>query len=89
MWFSIGNDLKFDARRDLDDAGAPDIEVHALNKQPYGKLDSKKLDIQEGVLFSTYSSLIASSDKGRSRLQQIIQVGARGCGGRVCVHPAM
>ena len=33
MWFSIGNDLKFDARRDLDDAGAEDIEVHALNKQ--------------------------------------------------------
>lgn len=47
--------------------------VHALNKLPYAKLDSKAVGVKEGVLFLTYSSLIASSDKGRSRLQQLVQ----------------
>nr|GEX46630.1 protein FORGETTER 1 isoform X2 [Tanacetum cinerariifolium] len=73
LWISVGSDLKFDARRDLDDVGATCIEVHALNKLPYSKLDSKSVGIKEGVVFSTYSSLIASSEKGRSRLQQLVQ----------------
>jgi hypothetical protein len=73
LWLSVGSDLKFDARRDLDDVGAVDVEVHALNKLPYAKLDSKAVGVKEGVLFLTYSSLIASSDKGRSRLQQLVQ----------------
>ncbi|OMO68935.1 Protein strawberry notch-like protein [Corchorus capsularis] len=73
LWISVGSDLKFDARRDLDDVGAAYIEVHALNKLPYSKLDSKSLGIMEGVVFLTYSSLIASSEKGRSRLQQLVQ----------------
>lgn len=47
--------------------------MHALNKLPYSKLDSKSVGIREGVVFSTYSSLIASSEKGRSRLQQLVQ----------------
>ena len=47
--------------------------VHPLNKLPYGKLDSKAVGVKEGVLFLTYSSLIASSEKGRSRLQQLVQ----------------
>ena len=49
------------------------VSVHALNKQPYSKLDSKSVGIREGVVFLTYSSLIASSEKGRSRLQQLVQ----------------
>ncbi|CAL0333656.1 unnamed protein product [Lupinus luteus] len=73
LWISIGSDLKFDARRDLDDVGATCIEVHALNKLPYGKLDSKSIGVREGVVFMTYNSLIASSEKGRSRLQQLVQ----------------
>ncbi|KAL8461796.1 hypothetical protein ACS0TY_033048 [Phlomoides rotata] len=73
LWISVGSDLKFDARRDLDDVGATCIEVHALNKLPYSKLDSKSVGIMEGVVFLTYSSLIASSEKGRSRLQQLVQ----------------
>ncbi|XP_021692563.2 protein FORGETTER 1 isoform X3 [Hevea brasiliensis] len=73
LWISVGSDLKFDARRDLDDVGATYIEVHALNKLPYSKLDSKSVGIREGVVFLTYSSLIASSEKGRSRLQQLVQ----------------
>lgn len=73
LWISVGSDLKFDARRDLDDVGATFIEVHALNKLSYSKLDSKSVGIREGVVFLTYSSLIASSEKGRSRLQQLVQ----------------
>uniref|UniRef100_A0A7N0RBP2 PHD-type domain-containing protein n=1 Tax=Kalanchoe fedtschenkoi TaxID=63787 RepID=A0A7N0RBP2_KALFE len=73
LWISVGSDLKFDARRDLDDVGATCIEVHPLNKVPYSKLDSKSVGIKEGVVFLTYSSLIASSEKGRSRLQQLVQ----------------
>ena len=43
LWLSIGSDLRIDARRDLDDAGGTDIEVHPLNKMPYAKLDSDKV----------------------------------------------
>ncbi|CAO2168418.1 unnamed protein product [Urochloa humidicola] len=73
LWISIGSDLKYDARRDLDDVGAKCAEVHALNKLPYSKLDSKAVGITDGVVFVTYSSLIASSEKGLSRLQQLVQ----------------
>lgn len=51
----------------------PLYPVHALNKLPYSKLDSKSVGVREGVVFSTYNSLIASSEKGRSRLQQLVQ----------------
>ncbi|KAB2636953.1 protein strawberry notch [Pyrus ussuriensis x Pyrus communis] len=73
VWVSVGSDLKFDARRDLDDVGATCIEVHALNKLPYSKLDSKSVGVKEGVIFLTYSSLIASSERGRSRMGQLVQ----------------
>ncbi|MCO5559785.1 hypothetical protein L7F22_013389 [Adiantum nelumboides] len=73
LWLSVASDLKYDSRRDLDDVGASSVEVHALNKLPYGKLDSKAVGVKEGVLFLTYSSLIASSEKGKSRLQQLVQ----------------
>jgi len=36
--FSISNDLKFDAERDLKDINAPNIPVHALNKVSAGEL---------------------------------------------------
>ncbi|CAK9271564.1 unnamed protein product [Sphagnum jensenii] len=77
LWLSVGSDLKYDAMRDLEDVGAthcvPAVEVHPLNKLPYAKLDSKAVNVKDGVLFLTYSSLIASSEKGRSRLQQLVQ----------------
>ncbi|KAL5568778.1 hypothetical protein UlMin_025353 [Ulmus minor] len=73
LWISVGSDLKFDALRDLNDVGATGVKVHALNKLPYSKLDSRVVGISEGVVFLTYSSLIASSEKGRSRLQQLVQ----------------
>ncbi|KAH9315300.1 hypothetical protein KI387_023927, partial [Taxus chinensis] len=73
LWISVSSDLKFDAQRDLEDVGATGVEVHALNKLTYAKLDSKAVGIKEGVIFLTYSSLIASSERGRSRLQQLVQ----------------
>ncbi|GAB2276382.1 udp-glycosyltransferase [Dionaea muscipula] len=73
LWISVGSDLKFDARRDLDDVGATCVKVHALNKLPYSKLDSKSVGVSEGVVFLTYNSLIASSERGRSRMQQLVQ----------------
>lgn len=72
LWISVGADLKFDARRDLDDAGAPDIVVHPLNKLPYGKLAGHKIGVKDGVIFSTYSSLVSASDRGLSRYKQLV-----------------
>lgn len=53
------------------------VAVHPLNKLPYSKLDSKAIGIMEGVIFLTYNSLIASTEKGRSRKNQLVQW----CGG--------
>ncbi|KAJ8425970.1 hypothetical protein Cgig2_009508 [Carnegiea gigantea] len=86
LWISVGSDLKFDARRDLDDVGATCVEgrvfmlasyqivnyMYPLNKLPYSKLDSKAVGIREGVVFLTYNSLIASSEKGFTRLKQLV-----------------
>lgn len=33
--FSVSNDLKYDAERDLRDIGAKNIQVHSLNKVKY------------------------------------------------------
>uniref|UniRef100_A0A8C4H0L2 Protein strawberry notch homolog 2 n=1 Tax=Dicentrarchus labrax TaxID=13489 RepID=A0A8C4H0L2_DICLA len=70
LWFSISNDLKFDAERDLKDIDAPYIPVHALNKIKYGDTATS-----EGVLFATYSALIGESQAGgqhRTRIKQIL-----------------
>ncbi|XP_035269388.1 protein strawberry notch homolog 2 isoform X2 [Anguilla anguilla] len=70
LWFSVSNDLKYDAERDLKDIEAPCIPVHALNKIKYGDTATS-----EGVLFATYSALIGESQAGgqhRTRLRQIL-----------------
>uniref|UniRef100_A0A3Q3F1W6 Protein strawberry notch homolog 2 n=1 Tax=Kryptolebias marmoratus TaxID=37003 RepID=A0A3Q3F1W6_KRYMA len=70
LWFSISNDLKFDAERDLKDINAQHIPVHALNKIKYGDTATS-----EGVLFATYSALIGESQAGgqhRTRIKQIL-----------------
>ncbi|KAM7410220.1 hypothetical protein PAMA_001595 [Pampus argenteus] len=70
LWFSISNDLKFDAERDLKDIDAQNIPVHALNKIKYGDTATS-----EGVLFATYSALIGESQAGgqrRTRIKQIL-----------------
>ncbi|XP_036409983.1 protein strawberry notch homolog 2-like isoform X2 [Megalops cyprinoides] len=70
LWFSVSNDLKYDAERDLKDIETPNIPVHALNKIKYGDTATS-----EGVLFATYSALIGESQAGgqhRTRLKQIL-----------------
>ncbi|XP_051989674.1 protein strawberry notch homolog 2a isoform X2 [Xyrauchen texanus] len=70
LWFSVSNDLKYDAERDLKDIDAPNIPVYALNKIKYGDMATS-----EGVLFATYSALIGESQAGgqhRTRLKQIL-----------------
>ncbi|KAF5903061.1 protein strawberry notch 2 isoform X1, partial [Clarias magur] len=70
LWFSVSNDLKYDAERDLKDIHAPNIPVFALNKIKYGNTATS-----EGILFATYSALIGESQAGgqhRTRLKQIL-----------------
>ncbi|MEE6487475.1 hypothetical protein FKM82_014915 [Ascaphus truei] len=69
LWFSVSNDLRCDAERDLRDIDACCIPVHALNKTKYGDTATC-----EGVLFATYSALIGESLAGgqhRTRIKQI------------------
>ncbi|XP_069789604.1 protein strawberry notch homolog 1 isoform X2 [Narcine bancroftii] len=76
LWFSVSNDLKYDAERDLRDIGAKNIQVHALNKFKYGKISSKQNgSVKKGVIFATYSSLIGESQSGgkyKTRLKQLL-----------------
>ncbi|XP_040273505.1 protein strawberry notch homolog 2 isoform X3 [Bufo bufo] len=70
LWFSVSNDLRCDAERDLRDIEASCVPVHALSKIKYGDTSAS-----EGVLFATYSALIGESQAGgqhRTRIRQII-----------------
>ncbi|KPM11668.1 strawberry notch-like protein [Sarcoptes scabiei] len=79
LWFSVSNDLKYDAERDLYDIGANRIEVHLLNKFKYGyKIHSPENDnVKRGIIFATYNSLIgeSTSTSGRysTRFNQLLQ----------------
>uniref|UniRef100_H3D7L0 Protein strawberry notch homolog 1 n=1 Tax=Tetraodon nigroviridis TaxID=99883 RepID=H3D7L0_TETNG len=76
LWFSVSNDLKYDAERDLRDIGAKNIQIHSLNKFKYGKISSKHNgSVKKGVIFATYSSLIGESQSGgkyKTRFQQLL-----------------
>ncbi|XP_056592504.1 protein strawberry notch homolog 1 isoform X1 [Triplophysa dalaica] len=76
LWFSVSNDLKYDAERDLRDIGAKSIQVHSLNKFKYGKISSKHNgSVKKGVIFATYSSLIGESQSGgkyKTRFKQLL-----------------
>ncbi|XP_071789882.1 protein strawberry notch homolog 1-like [Asterias amurensis] len=75
IWFSVSNDLKYDAMRDLKDIGAS-IPVHSLNKFKYVKINSQSNGyVKKGVIFATYSSLIGESQAKHnyhSRLKQLL-----------------
>lgn len=66
LWFSVNNDLIESTRRDLDDLGVQ-IPLARINDYP-AKGD---ILLPEGVIFSSYSSLIASARTGEKRLDQI------------------
>ncbi|XP_072310428.1 protein strawberry notch homolog 1 [Eucyclogobius newberryi] len=76
LWFSVSNDLKYDAERDLRDIGAKNIQVHSLNKFKYGKISAKHNgSVKKGVIFATYSSLIGESQSGgkyKTRFDQLL-----------------
>uniref|UniRef100_A0A2K6LC24 Protein strawberry notch homolog 1 n=1 Tax=Rhinopithecus bieti TaxID=61621 RepID=A0A2K6LC24_RHIBE len=66
LWFSVSNDLKYDAERDLRDIGAKNILVHSLNKFKYGKISSKHNgSVKKGVIFQ-------SGGKYKTRLKQLL-----------------
>ncbi len=76
IWVSVSNDLKHDAERDLRDVGAGDIPVYSLKEFPYEETFSDaKGSIKEGVMFLTYSTLIAESKSNelKTRLEQLLQ----------------
>jgi len=81
VWFSISADLRLDAQRDLHDIGcyAKVIDgCQQLDKET--RVFGLPADFKEGVVFSTYATLVSSVQKGtnrQSRLQQLIDW----CGG--------
>ncbi|XP_033638096.1 protein FORGETTER 1-like [Asterias rubens] len=85
VWFSISSDLKVDAQRDVHDIGCH-IKViegcQQIDKET--KVLGLPKDLQNGVIFSTYSTLVSSTQRGgmwgstrKSRLDQLISW----CGG--------
>ena len=65
-----------DARRDLDELGASFIKLKNISDCSYNKIDSGGDSFSEGVLFSTYSSLIAekkskTDGKVQTRIDQV------------------
>lgn len=78
IWFSVSTDLKYDAERDLRDIGADQITVHAFNQLKNSSAPVDAIEsIKEGVIFSTYSDLIAelsiNSRKKLSCLEQFLK----------------
>ncbi|XP_067034175.1 protein strawberry notch homolog 1-like [Acropora muricata] len=74
--FSVSNDLKYDAERDLNDIGCS-IDVSLLNKFKYKAKLSSKVNgkVKKGVVFATYSSLIGESqgqEKYNTRMSQLL-----------------
>ena len=84
LWFSSSSDLRVDAQRDLQDVGVHGCQVidgcQGLDRSACKGLGMSK-DMQAGVLFSTYATLVSvtagQKAKGNSRLQQLVEW----CGG--------
>ena len=84
LWFSSSSDLRVDAQRDLQDVGVHGCQVidgcQGLDRSACKGLGISK-DMQAGVLFSTYATLVSvtagQKAKGNSRLQQLVEW----CGG--------
>src|SRR5262249_10527403 len=66
LWLSVNNDLLESTRRDLTDLGAY-IPLARINEFPA----SDEITLARGVIFSSYSSLIAAARNGARRLDQI------------------
>ena len=64
VWFSVNNDLMDAAKRDLTDIGMGHITLARIND--YGTAD--EITLPAGIIFSSYSSLIAQSREGAKRI---------------------
>jgi P-loop containing NTP hydrolase pore-1 len=67
IWFSVNNDLLEDSRRDLADLGLTSIALARINDYPA----TGEITLPRGVIFSSYSSLIAAAKTGQKRIDQI------------------
>ena len=67
MWLSVNNDLLESARRDLTDLGLTNISLARINDYPA----TGEITLPRGVIFSSYSSLIAAAKSGEKRIDQI------------------
>ncbi len=67
IWLSVNNDLLESARRDLADLGLASIPLSRINDYP----PAGEITLPRGVIFSSYSSLIAAARTGEKRLDQI------------------
>jgi hypothetical protein len=67
IWLSVNNDLLESARRDLTDLGLAKIQLARINDYP----PAGEISLPRGVIFSSYSSLIAAAKTGEKRIDQI------------------
>jgi len=67
IWLSVNNDLLESARRDLTDLGLASIPLSRINDYP----PAGEITLSRGVIFSSYSSLIAAAKTGEKRIDQI------------------
>ncbi|XP_047130991.1 uncharacterized protein LOC100210324 isoform X1 [Hydra vulgaris] len=74
VWFSISADLRYDAQRDLNDIGCFVNIIDGCQQLDKGqKAFGLITEYKTGVLFSTYSTLVSCTNKGKSsRLDQLI-----------------
>ena len=64
LWVSVSSDLKFDAERDLNDLDiSPEISVFPKKNASLPASTPLKKQCTEGVVFCTYSLLVAGSPK--------------------------
>jgi hypothetical protein len=67
LWLSVNNDLLESTRRDLKDLGLQRIPLARINDFSA----ASEITLPRGVIFSSYSSLIAAAKSGAKRLDQI------------------
>jgi len=67
LWLSVNNDLLDATRRDLTDLGLESIPLGRINDYPA----AGEITLPRGVIFSSYSSLIAAAKTGERRIDQI------------------
>uniref|UniRef100_A0A0C3TLL1 Strawberry notch AAA domain-containing protein n=1 Tax=Guillardia theta (strain CCMP2712) TaxID=905079 RepID=A0A0C3TLL1_GUITC len=76
IWISISSDLIDDAKRDICDIGGGAIPIHDLRDYGNNKDLNSFEELNQGVIFCTYSLLVrngAGGGKDQSRLTQIVK----------------